>query len=91
MDFGLPELIIILLIILLLFGGTRLPKLAHSLGKSIRDLREGFEGKESAAKNTPRKENENTASNPVSREDVTAENKESYSTATEKTESKNKV
>ncbi len=45
MDFGLPELIVVLLIVLLLFGSTRLPQLARSLGQSIKELREGFESK----------------------------------------------
>lgn len=48
MDFGLPELLIILLIVLLLFGGTRLPKLSRSIGESLKNLREGFEGKTSS-------------------------------------------
>lgn len=41
---GLPELLIILVILLLLFGATRLPKLARSLGESAGELRKGFEG-----------------------------------------------
>lgn len=40
---SLPELIIILVILLLLFGATRLPKLARSLGESAGELRKGFE------------------------------------------------
>lgn len=43
---GLPggmEWVIILGIILLLFGPTQLPKLAKSLGKSAKSLREGME------------------------------------------------
>lgn len=45
MDFGLPELIIILIIVLVLFGSTRLPKLSRSIGQSIKELREGFGSK----------------------------------------------
>jgi len=41
---GLPELIIILVILLLLFGATRLPKLAKSLGESAGELQKGFKG-----------------------------------------------
>ena len=41
---GLPELIIILVILLLLFGATRLPKLARSLGQSAGELQKGFQG-----------------------------------------------
>ena len=36
---GLPELIVILGIALLVFGGTRLPGIAKSLGKAIREFR----------------------------------------------------
>lgn len=39
---GAPELIIILLIILLLFGGRKLPKLARSLGGSMKELKKGM-------------------------------------------------
>ena len=41
---GLPELIIILVILLLLFGASRLPKLARSLGESAGELKKGFDG-----------------------------------------------
>jgi sec-independent protein translocase protein TatA len=41
---GLPELIIILVILLLLFGSTKLPKLAKSLGESAGELKKGFDG-----------------------------------------------
>lgn len=40
---GLPELIIILVILLLLFGSTRLPKLARSIGQSAGELQKGFQ------------------------------------------------
>mgnify|MGYP001545745381 CR=1 FL=1 len=44
LDFGAPELIIILAIILLLFGGRKLPELSKSLGESMRELRKGLNG-----------------------------------------------
>jgi sec-independent protein translocase protein TatA len=56
MDLGLPELIIILLIVLLLFGGTRLPKLSRSIGESLKNLREGFEGKATPTEETKPKQ-----------------------------------
>ena len=50
MNFGLPEMLVILLIVLLLFGSTRLPKLSRSIGQSARDLREGFNSQSPASK-----------------------------------------
>jgi TatA/E family protein of Tat protein translocase len=38
---GVPELLIILAIVLLVFGGTRLPKLAKSLGEAQREFKKG--------------------------------------------------
>lgn len=54
---GLPELIIILVILLLLFGSTKLPKLARSLGESAGELQKGFDGagKTKTAKKTDQK------------------------------------
>lgn len=42
--FGMGELVVILLIILLLFGASRLPEIARSLGKSIKEFKKA--GKE---------------------------------------------
>lgn len=39
---GAPELIIILLILVLLFGASKLPQLAKSIGTSARELRKGL-------------------------------------------------
>jgi sec-independent protein translocase protein TatA len=44
LDFGAPELIIILAIVLLLFGGKKLPELSKSMGESMRELRKGLNG-----------------------------------------------
>lgn len=38
---GMPELLIILFIVLLIFGSTRLPKLANSMGKAMKEFRKG--------------------------------------------------
>lgn len=46
MDLTLPKLIVILVILLLLFGSTRLPQLARSIGESAKELRDGLNGKE---------------------------------------------
>ena len=42
MDLGAPELIIILIIVLLVFGGTKLPKLARSLGQAQKEFKQGL-------------------------------------------------
>jgi sec-independent protein translocase protein TatA len=39
---GPPELIIVLVILLLLFGATRLPKLARSMGQSAKEFKSGL-------------------------------------------------
>ena len=39
---GMPELLIILAVILLIFGPKNLPKLGASLGKTVKNLREGL-------------------------------------------------
>lgn len=41
MGIGAPELIIFLLVILLLFGSTKLPKLAKSLGEAQKEFKKG--------------------------------------------------
>jgi sec-independent protein translocase protein TatA len=38
---GTPELIIILIVVLLVFGSTRLPKLARSMGQASKEFKKG--------------------------------------------------
>lgn len=40
---GWPELLVILGILLVLFGAKRLPDLARSLGRSVKELQDGLE------------------------------------------------
>ena len=40
---GAPELIIVLLIVLLVFGGSKLPKLARSMGQAQKEFKAGLE------------------------------------------------
>jgi TatA/E family protein of Tat protein translocase len=40
MNIGAAELLIILIVALLIFGPTRLPKLARSVGEAIHELRD---------------------------------------------------
>ncbi|MBA2728068.1 MAG: twin-arginine translocase TatA/TatE family subunit [Parachlamydiaceae bacterium] len=51
--FGTGELIVILCIILLLFGGKKLPEVARSLGKGIREFKKAcYEPDEKEEKHT---------------------------------------
>ena len=49
---GAQELMVILVIVLVLFGGSKLPELAKSLGKSMKEFKKGIatEDEEHAAK-----------------------------------------
>jgi sec-independent protein translocase protein TatA len=47
---GVPELIIILLILLLLLGGKKLPELFRSIGKSIKEIRNGMKDEDKKEK-----------------------------------------
>lgn len=38
---GLPEILLVAFLVLLLFGSTRLPKLARSLGQASQEFRQG--------------------------------------------------
>lgn len=52
-NLGPTELLIIAAVVFLLFGATRLPQLAKSLGQSKRAFKEGLdEGEREAAKET---------------------------------------
>ena len=55
LDFGIPELLIILVIVVLLFGPGRIGKIAGELGKGIRSFREGI-GKDDEKKDEEKKE-----------------------------------
>ncbi len=43
MNLGPTELLIVLAIVLLVFGGTKLPKLARSLGEASKEFKHGVE------------------------------------------------
>ena len=53
MNLGPTELIIILVIVLLLFGTTRLPKLARSLGEASREFKKGVNDRDEAEATPP--------------------------------------
>jgi sec-independent protein translocase protein TatA len=43
---GFPELIILLVVLLLVFGAKRLPEMGRSLGKGMREFKDGVSGLE---------------------------------------------
>jgi sec-independent protein translocase protein TatA len=45
-NIGWQEILLLLLIILLLFGARKIPDLARSLGKGIKEFRNALSGKE---------------------------------------------
>jgi sec-independent protein translocase protein TatA len=45
---GSQELLVILVIVLVLFGGSKLPDIARSLGRSMERIQEGAPGAERA-------------------------------------------
>jgi sec-independent protein translocase protein TatA len=51
---GTTELIVILLILVLLFGASKLPKLAKSVGTSARELRKGMNGDDESTTKKPK-------------------------------------
>jgi sec-independent protein translocase protein TatA len=56
---GAPELIIILVVVLLLFGTSRLPKLARSLGQASNEFKRGVtEGAKEDAEEQKKKDAE---------------------------------
>lgn len=45
-NLGMPELLVILLIVLLIFGASRLPEIANSIGRAIQEFKKAIkEGK----------------------------------------------
>ena len=60
MSLGLPEIIIIAAIILLLFGSTKLPGLARSLGRAQNEFKAGL------AEGTEKKNGSSEADKPAS-------------------------
>ena len=48
MGLGAPEILIILAVVLLLFGSTRLPALARSLGQASNEFKSGARGGDAA-------------------------------------------
>ncbi len=58
---GYQELLLILLIVLVLFGGSKLPDLARSLGSSVKEFKKGVSEAKDEATSGPRKEEDKKA------------------------------
>ena len=43
---GVPELLILLVVLLLVFGAKRLPEMGRSLGKGMREFKDGVTGQD---------------------------------------------
>lgn len=54
MNFGAPELIILLVVVLVVFGGSQLPKLAKNLGKAQQEFKSGLAEGEKEATQAPK-------------------------------------
>ena len=54
MQFGWPEIILVVLALVLLFGATRLPQLARSLGQSRKAFKEGMREAEEEKASAPK-------------------------------------
>lgn len=60
MSFGTPEIVLVLVIVLLLFGSTKLPKLAKSLGQAQKEFKDGLkEGATEDSSDTSAEETKN--------------------------------
>ncbi len=55
MDIGGPEILIVLLVVVLLFGGSKLPKLARSLGSAKGEFEKGVREGESQERRRSRR------------------------------------
>ena len=71
---GAPELLIILAIVFLVFGASRLPHLARSLGKAKTEFHEGM--KEGASEK-PEEPTEQPAAQPAAEADKTSDGAQS--------------
>jgi len=45
MAIGMPEVIVVLIVVLILFGPKKLPQLAKSIGKSVKEYKKGMNEK----------------------------------------------
>jgi len=58
---GMGELLIILVIILVLFGGSKIPEIARSLGKGMKEFKKGIQDSSDNEKPPSKQENNDKA------------------------------
>lgn len=56
MNFGLPEILIVVVIVLLLFGPGRIQKIFSEMGKGIKSFKDGLQGKKDEPETEEKKE-----------------------------------
>jgi sec-independent protein translocase protein TatA len=67
---GVPEILLILVVALIFFGKDKLPDFANSIGRSFKELKNGFED---GVKNDTVKKNDTMKSDSTKSESVIAE------------------
>jgi sec-independent protein translocase protein TatA len=55
-NIGVQELLIIFIILVFLFGASKLPQLARSMGKSVKEFKKGIHEDEEVTKGTEEKQ-----------------------------------
>jgi len=55
-NIGTPELIVVAVLLLVLFGGKKLPELAHGLSESIKEFRKALKSDNNASEEKADKE-----------------------------------
>ena len=75
---GLPELLILLVVLLLVFGAKRLPEMGRSLGKGMREFKDGVSGidEQTTAPEAPAAELPTATPRPVQPTEAQAEDAE---------------
>ena len=53
-ELGLPELMVIFLVLLIVFGAKRIPEIGSSLGRAVREFKQGLAGESQAEENERR-------------------------------------
>ncbi len=73
-NLGFPEIMIILIIVLLLFGAKRIPEIAGSMGKGIKEFKKNInEATRGIDDESPRQDNRLNESDIITRSDAPEE------------------